>query len=255
MRTLVTLVGTVTGSMLVAVAGLWITRQLIPPEVLRANNEVCGNYLQTVGTIYAVLLAFVVFEVWTQQNEAWRFIEQQADELTDVVRIAGSLGEPARSAIRAVARDYLREVIEQEWLLMARGQASARATQLVDQLWRALAVIEPQTPREQTLYAEAVSRFNDFGDARTDLLQNSRMHLPTTLWLLLITGALSNVGSMYLFGLDEFWCLALMTASLAGAISFVLFLIYDLDNSFSGDWQVRPDPLQQALARIETADD
>ena len=31
-----------------------------------------------------------------------------------------------------------------------------------------------------------------------------------------------------------------MTASLAGAVSFMLFLIQDLDNPFQGDWHVSP---------------
>jgi hypothetical protein len=56
---------------------------------------------------------------------------------------------------------------------------------------------------------------------------------------------------MYLFGLESFWALALMTASMAGAVSFVLFLIYDLDHAFSGDWLVTPAPMRRALAQIE----
>jgi hypothetical protein len=55
---------------------------------------------------------------------------------------------------------------------------------------------------------------------------------------------------MYFFGLDHFGSLALMTAGMAGAVSFLLFLIYDLDHSFSGDWQVRPDPLRRLLENL-----
>lgn len=252
MRTVLLLLVTVTLSMLVAVAGLWLVRLIVPLETLKANNDVAGNYLQTVGTIYAVLLAFVVFVVWTQQNEAGRLVERQADELADVLRVARVLGEPARSQVLDAARAYAREVIEQEWRLMARREASPRAAGLLDQLWLALASFEPRTSREQALYAEAIARFNDFGDARSDLLQNSRVVLPPTLWLLLLTGAISTVGSMYFFGIDRFWPLALMTAGMAGAVSFVLFLIYDLDHPFSGDWQVTPEPLRQLLQQIDT---
>lgn len=37
-----------------------------------------------------------------------------------------------------------------------------------------------------------------------------------------------------------FWPVAAMTASLAGAVSFMLFLIRDLDNPFQGDWHGSP---------------
>lgn len=252
-RTLLLLAVVVVGSMLVAVAGVWFAQQAVPPEVLKANNEVCGNYLQTVGTIYAVLLAFVVYVVWQQQNEAWRLIERQADELTDVLRIARLLGEPAGSDVQNAARAYVQEVIELEWQLMACKRSSPRAAELLNQIWIALTSLEPKTPREETLYAEAITRFNDFSDARSDLLQNSRLRMPPTLWILLLTGALSLIGSMSLFSLEAFWCLALMTASLAGAISFVLFLIYDLDHAFSGTWQVRPEPLKLLLEHLKDA--
>ena len=251
MRTLLYLVLIVVASMLVSVAGLWLVWLAVPLEVLKANNDVAGNYLQTLGTIYAVLLAFVVFVVWTQQNEAWKLVEREADELADVLRIARLFPDPARSRVFTAARSYAREVIDNEWGTMAHGEASPRAAQLLDELWLALAGIEPHTGREEALYAEAVARFNDLGDARTDLLQSSRMRLPPTLWILLVTGGIITVGSMYLFGLEHFWALALMTAAMAGGVSFVLFLIGDLDNPFSGDWQVRPEPIRLVLEQVE----
>src|SRR5437870_901073 len=104
MRTLLRLFLTVAASMLLAVAGLGMVRALVPPAVLRANNEVAGNYLQTIGTIYAVLLAFVVFVVWTQQNEAWRLVERQGNELADLLRISAQLGEAVKSQVQSAAR-------------------------------------------------------------------------------------------------------------------------------------------------------
>ena len=73
------------------------------------------------------------------------------------------------------------------------------------------------------------------------------MRVPVTLWLLLASGAVGTVGSMYLFGVDAFWPHAAMTASLAGSVSFMLFLIHDLDNPFQGDWRLRPDPIRYAV--------
>lgn len=251
MRTLPLLLLVVTAGMVLAVAGLWLVHLNVPLDLRKANNDVGGSYLQAVGTIYAVLLAFVVFEVWSQHNEAWRLIDHEADELSDVVRLARSLGEPVSSRVVKTARDYLIEVVEHEWSLLATGQVSPRAIELLDKLWLALTTLEPQTCREETLFAEAVARFNEFSDARTDLRQVSQLHMPVTLWALLLTGACGTVGSMYLFGLDDFWSLAVMTASLAGAIAFVLFLIWDLDHKFAGDWQVRPEPLRQLLKQLE----
>jgi Protein of unknown function (DUF4239) len=251
MRTLLFLLGTVVASMIVSVLGLCVVRYLVPIETLRANNDTVGNYLQTLGTIYAVLLAFVVFMVWTQQNDAAKSVEREANELADVLRILRASAEPVCKQILDATMAYAREVIDHEWPAMARGSPTSRAGELMESIWAAMQCMHPQTPREQALFTEALSRFNDFNDARTDRLQSSRTRMPPTLWILLVTGGLVTVASMYLFGLDSFLVHALMTASMAGEVSFVLFLIGDLDNPFDGDWQVTPEPICQLLRHLE----
>lgn len=240
MRTITTLCLTVIASMAISVAGLLVIRAVVPSTCLQPTNDICGGYLQTIGTIYAVLLAFVVFVVWTQANDARRLIERQADELADVLRIAGSIKGSASAGVVAAARAYVREVVDNEWPLLRVGQSSPKAQQLLEQTWLALTAIEPVTVREEILFGEAVSRFSEFGDARADLLHCGRVRLPVLLWLLLLTGAAGTVGSMYMFGAEQFWPVAAMTASLAGAVSFMLFLIRNLDNPFQGDWHVSP---------------
>ena len=78
-------------SMLAAVIGLFLVRCLATASWLHANNEVAGNYLQTVGTIYAVLLAFVVFVVWQQHNDTRSAVESEANELSDFYRTIRAL--------------------------------------------------------------------------------------------------------------------------------------------------------------------
>lgn len=256
MRTTLQLVATVFVSMTMAVVGLWVVQSIVPAEVLRANNEVAGNYLQSLGTIYAVLLAFVVFVVWSQYNETSHTVEREADELADVLRFVRLCREPARSRMLETARDFAREQIDIEWPSLARGAASVRAGQLLDAFWQALAGAELSNARDEVLYpealyAEAISRFNEACDARTDLIQSSHARLPVTMWMLVVSGGCSTVASMYLFGLERFWPLAVMTASLAGCVSFVLYVIYDLDNPFAGDWQVSSEPIRLLLEQIE----
>lgn len=104
MRTITTLCLTVVCSMAVSVAGLLAVRAVVPPAYALPSNEICGAYLQMIGTIYAVLLAFVVFVVWTQANDVRRLIERQADELTDVLRITKAFNGTAASKVLTEAR-------------------------------------------------------------------------------------------------------------------------------------------------------
>ncbi len=85
-------------AMALSVGGLVVERAVIPHRAIQVSNEVIGSYLQTLGTIYAVLLAFVVFVVWNQFNTTRGFVEEEANELLDLSRTArGFSGDlPAR---------------------------------------------------------------------------------------------------------------------------------------------------------------
>jgi hypothetical protein len=227
---------------------VYLVRRLVPVSALAAHNDALGGYLQTLGTIYAVLLAFVVFVVWSQYNDVHATVEREANEIADLIRIAGGLPAAVCDGVRDELRRYVEAVVGEEWRTMARGESSGRAAALLDQLWRELQALEPATAREQALYAEALARFNDLSDHRTHRLLGSRTRVPATMWLLLGVGAVLTLGSMALFGVRAFWSHALMTSSLAILICFVLYVIYDLDNPFWGDWQVSAEPLLGAVA-------
>src|SRR5262245_51044440 len=74
-----------------SVLGLWLVRHYVPAKLLAASNDVVGGYLQTIGTIVAVLLAFAVFVVWGQFNDASLHVEREASELLDLARTTRGL--------------------------------------------------------------------------------------------------------------------------------------------------------------------
>lgn len=240
------LLSTVLLSVALALAGLILVRATVPADLLRPSSDVAGNYLQTVGTIYAVLLAFVVFVVWTQHNEARTLVEREANEMQDLHRIMRSLPEPLSSFAVDQLRDYTDAVLNDEWFHMAAGRECPKARPLLESLWARLTEFEPVSERDKLLYAEALARFNDLSDLRTDRLRASRTRLPSILWLLLISGAVVVVGSMYLFPVERFSIHALMTAAMSGCVSHILFVIRDLDDCFTGDWRIRPDAFATA---------
>ena len=243
--------------MVLSVAGLVVARQVIPLQVLEQSNDVVGNYLQTLGSIYAVLLAFVVFVVWTQFNEARAHVEREANELLDLYRAAGGLSEPSRSRMLALAREYARVVLVSEWPAMSCRVplGPGVGAPIIDQLWGALHGAERQPELDGPIYGEVLTRLDDVSDARSNRLTSSRTTIPLTLRLLLYIGAVTMVASMYLFAVPSFAIHAAMTASLAGAISHVIYVIEDLDSCFGGHWQVSQAPFERVLTQMTAANE
>jgi len=227
-------------TVLLALVGLFAVRRLVPAEVLREANDVTGNYLQTLGTIYAVLLAFVVFVVWQQFNDTREHVEREANELLDLVRVAKGLPDVVHAPLIERARAYVETVLGREWDAMARYDDAGleEGAQLLDGMWDALVAYEPVSQCHSALHDVALARFNDLSDARSYRLTSSRLRIPLALRLLLYWGAAIVIGSMYLFAVPSFTLHACMTAALGGAISHVLYVINDLDDCFGGDFQI-----------------
>jgi hypothetical protein len=242
-------------AVLLALAGLLAVHRLAPPAVLRGSSDAAGNYLQTLGTIYAVLLAFVVFVVWQQFNEARAHIEKEANALVDLVRTFKGLSAEVCRPLLTHAHAYVRRILDQEWDAMAgcRDDILDGGNRSLDEMWNLLVAYEPCSECHKSLYGEALARFNDLSDERSNRLSSSRLRIPVALRLLLYFGAVLTVTSMYLFAVDRLEIHAMMTAALAGAIAHVLYLISDLDDCFHGVWQVPRAPFERAREYVTAA--
>jgi hypothetical protein len=255
LRTLFRLVPIVALASAISIAGLLVFRTFAPIAALHAAANELGNYLQTVGGIYAVLLAFVVYVVWGQFNDARGYLDREATALVDLHRTASGLPSSSRTAIQDGLRAYVDAVLRDEWPAMAHGDEAGidRIAELLEHVWIAIHGCKPRNDCQQTVYGEVLSRFNQLTDLRTSRLTAARARIPIAMTILLYTGAVLTVGSVYLLAFDELWLHALVTAALAGAIAHILFLIRDLDDAFAGDWQVAKTPFERARKNFDRA--
>jgi uncharacterized protein DUF4239 len=247
-RTFLHLTPVVAGTSIASVLGLLGVRELISPAQLASSSDAVGNYLQTVGGIYAVLLAFIVYVVWGQFNDARTYVDREATALVDLHRIASGLPPKTRIEIQRELRGYVDAVLADEWRAMAKGDevTMERIGERLEHVWVAIHSCEPCSECQNMIYGEVLSRFNDLSDVRTSRLSSSRARIPIAMKILLYAGAFIMIGSMWLMSFDKLWLHATVTAALAGAVSHILFLIRDLDDAFAGDWQVSRAPFERA---------
>lgn len=233
----------VAGVSLASVLGLIAVRQVVAMDDLRSSSDAVGNYLQTVGSIYAVLLAFVVYVVWGQFNESRTYVEREATLLADLYRISTGLPDASRQEIQRLLTTYLDAVLANEWRAMARGDERVleQGGEKLDAVWTAIHRCRPVDECGHTIYSEVLTSYNELHDVRASRLSAARTRIPLALHVLLYAGALITIGSMYLMAVDPLWVHALVTAALAGAIAHILYIIRDLDAAFAGDWQVSND--------------
>src|SRR5947207_754819 len=60
------------------------TRRIFDSRMLHGHNDVIGFVYQMVGVVYAVMLAFAVFIVWSQFETTSTAVEQEANTLVSL---------------------------------------------------------------------------------------------------------------------------------------------------------------------------
>lgn len=256
LRTAARLMSIIASVSALAVFGLFLFTRFVDVESLRGSSESLGTYIQTLGGIYAVLLAFVVVVVWQQFNEARGFVNREANSVIDLYRIAGGLPDGARDVIREGLRDYVDAVLNEEWRAMTRHDERVieKVGHRLDRVWSAIHTCMPLNECQHTVYGEVLRRFNDVTELRTNRLVSASAKIPIAMNVLLYTGAVIMIGSVYLLPFDRFWLHATVAGAFAGAVAHVLFLIWDLDDAFAGDHQVDRTPFVRAQKALVATD-
>ena len=236
-----------------SILGLLGFRTVVSADSLKDAGDAVGNYLQTVGGIYAVLLAFIVFVVWGQFNDSRSFVEREATALVDLHRTASGLPPATRDTIQKALRTYLKDVLDKEWYAMAHHQEDVmeEVGKHLDHVWAAIHVCRPANDCQHTVYGEVLSRYNDLTDMRTNRLTSSRARIPLIMKFLLYIGGGITIGSIYLMVVKPFWVHVVMAGSLGGVVAHILYLIVDLDNAFDGHLVVSQDAFIRALRTFD----
>lgn len=231
------------------ILGNFIVR-VAPARVREQHNELAGFILAVVGVIYAVLLAFVAVGVWERFNQAEERTYQEATNLTIVYRDAGSF--PDGPGLRAALRDYVRDVIHDEWPEMQTGGRSVSARLLLESVDRDVRNLKASTPELVGIQDRMLAAMDGALEDRDARISENATGINGVMWVTLIIGAFVTVGFTFLFGFSHTIMQQLMIGSLSVLIGLMLFLIVALDFPFRGGLTVTPDALENALLVFHT---
>jgi Protein of unknown function (DUF4239) len=241
-------------SVAAAVGAMLYVRRKIGVARLLLNNEVAGFKFATLGVVYAVLLAFVVIAVWERYETAETVVEIEGDAVLDLHALSYGLGEEQGREIRGLLQHYVTSVIGSEWPAMADGRADPAGARAFREAARAVVRLQPETPRDQELFAHALNLLGTMSDNRRQRLAAAEGALPGVMWLVLAFGAAVTIGYTAFFGAQNVVAQALMTAALSLMVMVVFFLTVLLNYPFTGDVRIGPDRFRDVLVQMRADD-
>lgn len=235
------------GFITLAVLGQVLVRSVVPEALLRGANEVGGNFLQTFGGMYGIILAFAMYVVWQQHNETQVAVEREAVSLGELHRILGWFSNwPGRDAVRASLKRYatlVPETLGHEPTDAERRLIAAGLTEFLGHT--------PGTPVEERLFEPALQLFHELNEAREHRITIARLRLPEGLrWFVYLGGALA-VGTLWLLYVEAWEVQVLFTGVMTWVVVATVSIIIDLDDPYAGDFIVDWKRFREAAAQME----
>ena len=228
-------------------ASVWLVELVVPRTRRPPNNDVAGFILAVAGAVYAVPLGLIVAEAWDDFSDARRAVQLEAAHIARVASVTPSLPAATATAIRSELVAYARQVIDQEWPAMARGETPTQAEPHLVAI-RTLIDAEIQRSADRDpLLERAASHVDDLVHVRIDRLLAARQALIGPVWAMIWIGAAVTLVFCSLFVAEQRGLHALLSGMMGLIISLVIVLILCTDRPFYGSPRLLPDPIETVL--------
>ena len=133
--------GLVLGTGLAAAFICVLLHWIVHRDAFRRYHEIGYAVFLQLGVIFAVLLAFVFNNVWSNYNVASHAIDSECGSLHGIAILGDRLPSPARDAILEELHAYLTTVIDREWADMQRRKESQAADARFQLLWQTVETV------------------------------------------------------------------------------------------------------------------
>ena len=201
--------------------------------------------LSVIGTIFAVMLGFVILLALQSYQRAREGSSVEAIAVRELHYVAGVFQAPSSDRLRGGLVCYARAVIEDEWPAMREGRSSERVQSWISELDREFAIADPQGARQEAAYAQWLDEETQRREGRRERIGEATPFVPLQLWFVLGIGAQADRREGVLI---QSMPIGFVTALVTAGLLVVLFLDYP----YSGETgSIMPTEMRNTLALID----
>jgi hypothetical protein len=225
-----------------------LRRRFVPQETRERASGTASVTLQVTATIYAILIAFVIVDAYTQLRDTQGEITAKASALTTIYENSAALPDPGGNDVQAETLAYAGAFVRRGIpRLEEDAEPDPATTRELHDLFRAVESVEPTTPSETAAYESIASALTAVEGSREQLLSSARATVPPALvWLLVFIGLVVMSIATMLDTRHRRSHLAILSA-LALVIWLTIALVLSMDYPFSGVIRVTADPMREFL--------
>jgi uncharacterized protein DUF4239 len=235
-----------------SLAGLYLFHRLVDVHMRHKDTETVGLTYAIVAVVYAVLIAFIVVNVFETFAKGDEIATAEANKLSNLMLDSAGLPPQTAEGVRADIDKYIDIVVKTEWPSQQHGKLDDAVFEpgwmVLAHLSTQLASFEPATMGQNVNKGEMMHAMNDLIRARRSRIIAAGEHLPDVVWQILLLAGAVAVGYTYLFGAHNFRMHMTITGLISATIALVFVLIIALDYPFRGEVSVGDDAFTSVKA-------
>jgi len=212
----------------------------------QAFKAVSPGLLPPMGLLFALLVGFLVAQVWNDAERAELAVDREASALRSVDLLTASFpGEP-QMRMRVLLRRHIEEAANREWPAMAEGNATLTVVPTaLNEALRLAVTLTPRTEGQKTAQREIVASLQDALDARRQRIIVSESSVNWVKWGGVLFLAMLTLLAIAFVHSENRLTTALAMAIFASAVAVSITIIAAQERPFSGQFGVDPDALLQ----------
>jgi hypothetical protein len=242
--------GLVLGAGLLAAFTCALLHWIVHRDTFRRYHEVGYAVFLQLGVIFAVLLAFVFNNVWSEYNVALQAIDSECASLHGVAILSDRLTSPARNAVLNDLRVYLETVLDREWPDMQQRNESRVASASFRALWQTVETVKTD-PEDSQVRGQMLNLLATAHQSRETRLFQMTQGVPALIWTLLIVFAAALVGCMLVFAAEASVSKAVLLGVFTSCLTLALLTVRMLDFPFESALQLSSHDFNETLGKVD----
>jgi hypothetical protein len=215
------------------------------------TNSSVGTYLGIVGLPVGVILSFIVASAWAKFSDAQTKEIQEGSKLFSLYSLLGEYGGSQALAIQNALKEYLAEIINDEFILMAQRIQPTRGFDMLTDIGDMIYQLEPSTSRESGLFSEAVTLYGEIVELRIARAGYVAFGLSPELWWVLVLGVVIVIAMSFFIYIKYFLLQFVLSAMITATLVSMLFLIVAFNFPYRGDFGLDDSPFRTALQNMQ----
>lgn len=223
-----------------ALTGQYIVNKFVKHEELELHHSAGEAMMGVVGTLFSVLLGFMVAGAMDRYGDARMHDEQEASNVASIFRAARGFSDVDRPRLRQLCREYVDDVVNNEWPQMQKHIKINHGWESYQKLWEAVVAVVPENDRQSNLQQGVIASMQDLGEHRRARILLAQNTMQPALWVVVGLGASITMALSYIFASQFPRIQGFMTTLVAAALALNIWLLAAYTTPYSGEMAIPP---------------